>query len=49
MRTPDERWQLKRGVTYAVRIGHVHKHGAKAGEPERPATINARTAPLRIL
>lgn len=49
MRTPDERWQLKRGVTYALRIGHVHKHVAKSGEPERPATINARTAPLRIL
>ena len=49
MRTADERWQLKRGVTYALRIGHVHKHGAKTGEPDRPATINARTAPLRIL
>ncbi len=43
MRSADERWQLKRGVTYVVRIGPVHKHG-----PDKPATINARTAPVRV-
>jgi len=43
MRSPDERWQLKRGVTYVVRIGPVHKHG-----PDKPVTINARTAPVRV-
>lgn len=42
-RTPDERWQLKRGATYWVRIGKVRKHG-----PDKPATINARTAPIRV-
>jgi hypothetical protein len=42
-RTPDERWQLKRGATYTVRIGKVRKHG-----PDKPATINARTAPIRV-
>jgi hypothetical protein len=43
LRTPDERWQLKRGQTYWVRIGPVHKHG-----PDKPATINAKTAPVRV-
>jgi hypothetical protein len=43
MRSADERWQLKRGVTYVVRIGPVHKHG-----PDKPATINAKTAPVRV-
>lgn len=43
MRSPDERWQLKRGVTYVVRIGPVHKHG-----PDKPATINAKTAPVKV-
>lgn len=42
-RTPEERWQLKRGVLYWVRIGKVRKHG-----PDKPATINARTAPIRV-
>ena len=42
-RTPDERWQLKRGWTYAVRIGKIRRHGA-----DKPATINARTAPVRV-
>jgi hypothetical protein len=44
LRTPDERWQLKRGQTYAVRIGKIHKHG-----PDKPVTINARTAPIRVM
>jgi hypothetical protein len=44
MRTADERWQLKRGQTYWVRIGIVHKHG-----PDKPATINARTQPVRVM
>jgi hypothetical protein len=43
MRAPDERWQLKRGQTYWVRIGRIHKHG-----PDKPATINARTAPVWV-
>ena len=43
LRTPDERWTLKRGQTYWVRIGPVHKHGT-----DKPATINAHTAPVRV-
>lgn len=42
-RTPSERWTLKRGQTYWVRIGPVHKHG-----PDKPATIFARTPPVRV-
>ena len=44
MRTPDERWQLKRGQTYWVRIGKLRKHG-----PDKPVLVNARTAPVRVL
>jgi hypothetical protein len=43
-RTPDERWQLRRGWMYAVRIGKIRKNP----DPEKPASINARTAPIRI-
>jgi hypothetical protein len=43
MLTADERWHLKRGSTYVLRIGVVHKHG-----PDKPATIRARTAPVRV-
>ena len=43
MRTADERWALKRAQTYWVRIGPVHKHG-----PDKPVTLNARTAPVRV-
>jgi hypothetical protein len=43
LRTSDERWALKRAQTYWVRIGPVHKHG-----PDKPVTINARTAPVRV-
>jgi hypothetical protein len=42
MRAPDERWQLRRGQTYWVRIGVLHRRTGK------PATVNARTAPVRI-
>ena len=42
MRASDERWQLKRGQTYNVRIGVVHKREGK------PALIRARTAPIRV-
>jgi hypothetical protein len=42
MRSPDERWQLKRGQTYWVRIGEVHKREGK------PVLLNARTAPVRV-
>jgi hypothetical protein len=44
MRAPDEHWSLRRGQTYWVRIGKLHKHGA-----DKPMTINARTAPIRVL
>ena len=42
MRTADERWTLRRGVTYWVRIGKVRK------KPGKPASMNARTAPVRV-
>jgi hypothetical protein len=44
MRAPDERWQLRRGQTYWVRIGKLRKRGA-----DKPALVNARTAPIRVL
>ena len=43
LRTTDERWPVKRAQTYWVRIGPVHKHG-----PDKPVTINAHTAPVRV-
>jgi hypothetical protein len=43
MRAPDERWQLKRGQTYWVRIGKLRKRGL-----DKPALVNARTAPIRV-
>jgi hypothetical protein len=43
MRAADERWQLKRGATYVVRIGPVHHHAA-----DKPVTVRARTAPIRV-
>ncbi|HEY1812500.1 MAG TPA: hypothetical protein VGG74_09155 [Kofleriaceae bacterium] len=43
MRAPDERWTLKRGQTYWVRVGVVHKHGL-----DKPMTMTARTAPIRV-
>jgi hypothetical protein len=43
LRTADERWSLRRGQTYWVRIGAIHKHGA-----DKPATITARTPPVRV-
>ena len=43
LRSADERWTLKRAQTYWVRIGPVHKHGA-----DKPATITAHTAPIRV-
>jgi hypothetical protein len=42
-RTPDERWELKRGATYWVRIGKIRRPA-----PDKPALINARTAPIRV-
>jgi hypothetical protein len=44
MRALDERWQLKRGQTYWVRIGKLRKRGL-----DKPPAVNARTAPIRIL
>jgi hypothetical protein len=43
MRTADERWHLKRGQTYWVRIGKIRKRA-----PDQPVVINARTAPVRV-
>lgn len=43
MRASDERWQLRRGQTYWVRIGKVRKR------PDKPVQVNARTAPVRVL
>jgi len=43
MRAADERWQLRRGQTYSVRIGKVRKRGL-----DKPWLVNARTAPIRI-
>ena len=42
MRAADERWSLRRGQTYWVRIGHFHKRG------DKPPTVTARTAPVRV-
>ena len=42
MRAADERWSLRRGQTYWVRIGHFHKHG------DKPPSVAARTAPVRV-
>jgi hypothetical protein len=44
MRASDERWQLRRGQTYWVRIGKLRKRGA-----DKPTLVNARTAPIRVL
>jgi len=43
MRAADERWQLKKGQTYWVRIGKIRKRGL-----DQPVVINARTAPIRV-
>jgi hypothetical protein len=42
MRSPDERWQLKRKFTYWVRIGKVRRK-----DPLAPAVLNAIGAPAR--
>jgi hypothetical protein len=44
MKQADERWTLKRGQTYWVRIGKLRKRGA-----DKPALVNARTAPVRVM
>ena len=44
MRQPDERWSLRRGQTYSVRIGKLRKRGI-----DKPALVNARTAPVRVM
>jgi hypothetical protein len=44
MRAPDERWVLKRGQTYSVRIGKIRKRGL-----DKPALIHARTGPVRVM
>jgi len=42
LRAPDERWRLKRGVDFWVRIGKIRRRA-----PDIPPTIYARTAPVR--
>ena len=42
MRAPDERWSLRRGQTYTLRIGHIRTR------TDKPAVIHARTAPVRV-
>jgi hypothetical protein len=42
-RTENERWELKRGQLYYVRIGKIRRPA-----PDKPALINARTAPVRV-
>lgn len=42
-RQPDEQWRLRRGVTYVVRIGKIRRK-----DPSKPATINARNAPIKL-
>lgn len=42
-RQPDEQWRLRRGVTYVVRIGKIRRK-----DPAKPATINARNAPIKV-
>lgn len=44
MKQPDERWQLRRGQTYWVRIGKLRKRAA-----DKPVLVNARTAPVRVM
>jgi hypothetical protein len=44
LRSPDERWQLKRQQTYWVRIGKIRPQGAG-----KPFLVNARTAPIRVM
>ena len=49
LRTPDERWQLKRAVPYWVRIGKLHKPpAAPAGQPPALPTVHALGAPRRV-
>jgi hypothetical protein len=43
MRTPDERWQLKRQQTYWVRLGKIRPQS-----PGKPFVVRARTAPVRV-
>jgi hypothetical protein len=43
MRTPDERWQLKRQQTYWVRLGKIRPQGAG-----KPPVVRALTAPVRV-
>ncbi len=44
-RTPEERWKLKRATVYWVRIGKVRRPNG----PDKPAYINARTAPVKLM
>ncbi|MGE0550693.1 MAG: hypothetical protein AB7O24_08135 [Kofleriaceae bacterium] len=44
LRTPDERWQLKRNQTYWVQIGKLRQRA-----PDKPIYVNARTAPVKAM
>ncbi len=43
MRAADERWTLRRGQTYWVRIGKIRKR------VDKPALMHARTMPVRVM
>ncbi len=43
MRTPDERWSLRRARTYAVQVGRI-----RTRDPDEPVVIRARSAPVWI-
>ena len=43
LRHDDERWHLKRAVTYWVRIDRIRRRS-----PDAPATIRAVTAPMKL-
>jgi hypothetical protein len=43
LRSPDERWQLRRQTIYWLRIGKLRSQG-----PGQPYLVNARTPPVRV-
>ncbi len=52
MRAADERWELRKGQTYWVRIGRIRPAAGPPnppGDPPKPVGMTARTAPVRVL
>jgi hypothetical protein len=50
LRQADERWQLKRGTAYWIRIGKIRRPAARPGETQPPLPIvRAVGAPRRVL